>query len=145
MGKAIRIAAVCLGIAALAVPSATVASDGPRGPKGVGARAKACAKLRKADPAAFRATYGPRHAMRRCARGDEPRVGRVRPSKLRRAVRACREELAQDPEAFVEKYSRNGKRRAAFRRCVITKLKESQGGGRDRGKDRGGEEGGSEA
>ena len=66
MKKAITIAAVSLGIVAVGAPAAN-AGDGNGGRSAV---AKECAKLKKADRAAFKATFGPKHAMRHCIKGQ---------------------------------------------------------------------------
>lgn len=148
MRRATSIAAVCLGIAALAAPTAIGAHDKARGPKGVGAQAKPCAKLKKADRAAFRATYGPKRAMRNCVRGDAPRAAKVTPRELKNVAQECRAERAEDPAAFRETYGTNANKRNAFGKCVVTKLRERRNGG-DEGEggagEGGGEEGGSES
>jgi len=132
--RAITTACVCLGIAALGVPTAT--ADNGKG-KGVGAQAKACAKLKKADRDAFRATYGPKRAMKKCIRGDAPKAKTVAPKEFRNAAQECRAERADDPEAFKETYGTNANKRNAFGKCVSTKV-------RDRGADEGGSDEGGE-
>jgi hypothetical protein len=144
--KAISIAAVYLGVVALAAPAAIGAPGKAKGPKGAGAQAKVCAKLKKADRAAFRATYGPKRAMRNCVRGDAPRAARVQPRELKNAAQECRAERAQDPGAFREAYGTNVNKRNAFGKCVVSKLRERRNGGGDNGAgEGGGEESGSQA
>lgn len=69
MKRTITTAAVCAGLALIGAP-AGFATDGEN--NGKNEIAKACHELKKADKDAFRATYGPKHAMRNCKKGEEP-------------------------------------------------------------------------
>ena len=90
MKRAITVVSVCLGIAVAGAPVAAVA-DGGRG-----AVAKACAKLKKADRGAFRATYGKR-PMRHCIKGDPIAVTETTPVEFKNAAKECRAERELDP------------------------------------------------
>lgn len=118
MKRALTLICVCLGIGAVAVPVAT-AGDGDGGRSDV---ARECAKLKKADRAAFRAVYG-KHAMRKCIRGEEPTPDETTPREFKNAAQECRAERAEDPEVFQETYGNNRNKRNAFGKCVSGKVK----------------------
>jgi hypothetical protein len=120
MKRAITIASVCLGIAAVGAPTAATAGDGPN--KGRSAVAKECAKLKKADKAAFKATYG-KHAMRKCIKGEPVDTGETTPGEFKNAAKECRAEREADPEDFQETYGTNKNKRNAFGKCVSGKVK----------------------
>jgi hypothetical protein len=121
MKRAITIASVCLGIAALGVPVAT-AGDGHNGNGGRSAVAKECAKLKKADRAAFRATFG-KHAMRKCIKGEPVEMSETTPAEFKNAAKACRAEREADPEGFQETWGTNNNKRNAFGKCVSSNVK----------------------
>jgi hypothetical protein len=122
MKRAITIASVCLGIAAIGVPAAT-AGDGGNG--GRSAVAKECAKLKKADKAAFKATFG-KHAMRNCIKGEPVETSETTPAEFKNAAKECRAERDADAEAFQETYGTNGNKRNAFGKCVSSKVQHSE-------------------
>lgn len=132
MKRVALIAGLCLATGALVAPLAS-AANGERGKSEI---ARECAKLKKADRAAFRATYG-KHAMRKCIRGNGPDASKVTPREFRNAAQECRAERAEDREAFQEAYGTNRNKRNALGKCVSTKV-------RDRGNGDGGENGGEE-
>lgn len=85
---------------------------------------KACQDLKKADKAAFRATYGPKNAMRNCKKGEQPPADETTPGEFKNAAEACRAEREADPEAFEETFGTNGNKRNAFGKCVSQKVKD---------------------
>jgi hypothetical protein len=122
MKRAMTTACVCLGIAALGTPAA-FAGDGGDGNGGKSAIAKECAKLKKADRAAFKATYGPKHAMRHCIKGEPVDTTETTPAEFKNAAKECRAEREADSELFQETYGTNGNKRNAFGKCVSGKVK----------------------
>jgi hypothetical protein len=122
--KAITIASVCLGIAAVGAPAAT-AGDGGNGNGGRSAVAKECAKLKKADRAAFKATFG-KHAMRNCIKGEPVEMSETTPTEFKNAAKECRAEREADPEGFQETYGTNANKRNAFGKCVSGKVREGE-------------------
>jgi hypothetical protein len=121
MKRAITIASVCLGIAAVGAPAAT-AGDGHNGNGGRSAVAKECAKMKKADKAAFKATFG-KHAMRNCIKGKPVETDETTPAEFKNAAKECRAEREADAEAFQETYGTNANKRNAFGKCVSGKVK----------------------
>ena len=89
--------------------------------------AKQCKAEKKADKAAFKATYGPKHAMRTCIKGEKPEIK----DELRNASQECRDERSADPDLFQETYGGNapggenshGEGKNAFGKCVSTKVR----------------------
>ena len=122
MKRAITIASLCLGVAALGAP-AGAAGDGGHGKSEI---AKACHALKKADKAAFRATYGPKHAMRHCKKGDDPDAASTTPAEFKNAAKECRAERDADPEAFEETYGTNPNKKNAFGKCVSGKVTDDE-------------------
>ncbi len=125
MKHKITLAAVCIGIGALSAPAAFAAPGENNGNhsgagNGKGKVAKECAKLKKADKAAFRALYGKR-AMRTCIRRENP--AGATPAELKNAAQECRAERDADADAFRETYATNSKKRNAFGKCVSTKVR----------------------
>ena len=118
MKRAITIATVTLGIAALGLPAGAVADED----RGRSAVAKECAKLKKADRAAFRATYG-KHAMRKCIKGEPVDTADVTVAEFKNAAQECRAERKADPDAFRETYGTNGNKRNALGKCVSGKVR----------------------
>jgi hypothetical protein len=112
--------ALALG-AVMALPvSSGIAGNGNGQAKNIAA--KLCKAEKKADKAAFKETYGPKHAMRNCIKGTTDEV--------RNAAQECRAERAEDPEGFKETYGTNapggensqGAKKNAFGKCVKTKV-----------------------
>jgi hypothetical protein len=119
------IGAVCLGIAAVGAPAASADKGGtPNG--GRSEVAKECAKLKKADKAAFRATFGPKHAMRHCIKGEPVETTETTPAEFKNAAKECRAEREADPALFEETYGVNKNRRNQFGKCVSGKVKEDE-------------------
>lgn len=120
MKRAITIGAVCLGLVAVGAPTAS-AGDGGRS-----AVAKECAKLKKADKAAFRATFGPKHAMRHCIKGEPVETTETTPAEFKNAAKECRAEREADAELFQETYGANANKRNAFGKCVSGRVKHEE-------------------
>jgi hypothetical protein len=118
MKRAITIGAVCLGIVAMGVPAANAGN----GNGGRAAVAKECAKMKKADKAAFKAVYG-KHAMRKCIKGEPLDTDESTPGEFKNAAKECRAERQADSEAFQETYGTNANKRNAFGKCVSGKVK----------------------
>ena len=125
--RGITIAALCLGIAA---PTALAApgdhGQGSGGDHANGGRsdlAKECTALQKADRAAFKATYGPKHAMRHCLKGEDPAADETTPAEFKNAAEACREERAADRDAFLATYGSNKNHKNAMGKCVSSQVK----------------------
>jgi hypothetical protein len=119
-----RVTMLTFAIAALvALPAASgIAGDGNGKGQAKNIAAKLCKAEKKADRAAFKETYGPKHAMRNCKKGTIDEV--------RNAAQECREERAADADAFRETYGTNeprgensqGGKKNAFGKCVKTKV-----------------------
>ena len=119
-----RVTMLTFAIAALvALPAASgIAGNGNGHAKNLAA--KLCKAEKKADKAAFKENYGPKHAMRNCVKGTTDEV--------KSAARECREEREADPDAFRETYGSNeprgensqGGKKNAFGKCVKTKVHE---------------------
>ncbi len=80
--------------------------------------AKQCTAQQKADPAAFRATYG-EHAMRNCIQGTTDEVS----AELKNAAKECKAARQADPEGFRQTYGTNDNGSNAFGKCVSGKVK----------------------
>ena len=120
MKRAITIGAVCLGIVAIGAPA-----QAANGSKSRAAAAKECVKMKKADRAAFRATYG-KHAMRRCIKGVPVDTGETTPREFRNAAQECRAERKADKEAFQVAYGTNKNKRNALGKCVSAAVKDRE-------------------
>jgi hypothetical protein len=107
MKKSVLALSVLAGLAA-----AAPASAGDYG-QARAAAVKACNAERKADPAAFQATYGPKQAMRNCKQATT--------GEAKNAAKACKAERQLDPEAFAA-YGSNHNARNALGKCVSSKL-----------------------
>jgi hypothetical protein len=105
--KMILIGAVAVA-AALPVATAGAKPEHPASAKDQAA--KQCAAEKKADRAAFKATYG-KHAMRACIKG-ETAEGQT---ELKNAAKECKAAMTDDPTGFAEAWG-NGKN--AFGKCV---------------------------
>jgi hypothetical protein len=119
-----RLTMLTFAIAALvALPAASgIAGNGNGNGHAKNVAAKLCKAEKKADKAAFKETYGPKHAMRNCIKGTTDEV--------KAAAQDCREERTADPDAFRETYGDNeprgensqGAKKNAFGKCVKTKV-----------------------
>ena len=114
-------AATCAIAVAIPLAGASGASEHAKA-----AAAKQCAGERKADKAAFKATYG-KHAMRDCIKGATGDLN----GEVRNASQACRAERDADPEGFAATYGSNtpseygaGVGRNAFGKCVSSKVRD---------------------
>lgn len=122
MKRTITVAAVCAGLALVGAPSGSAADGENNGKDEI---TKACAALKKADKAAFKATYGD-HAMRTCIKGEEPVADETTPAEFKNAAKECRSEREADPIAFDEAYGANGSKKNAFGKCVSAKVQEDE-------------------
>ncbi len=122
MKKAIATLTICGGLALIGTPGVQA---GENSNNGKDETAKACADLKKADKAAFKATYG-KHAMRTCKKGEKPAAEETTPAEFKNAAKECRAERDADPEAFQETYGTNGKKKNAFGKCVSAKVQEQR-------------------
>ena len=137
-----KITVACTALIGLILVFASVASaskpvDHQQG--GKSAAAKACATEKKADKAAFNATYG-KHAMRNCIKAVVESGGNVVAAK--NAAQECKAERAADPAGFQEQYGSNANGKNAFGKCVSSKADDSadDGDSDDTGDDDGAEE-----
>lgn len=120
MKRTIILAAACAAVLAIPVASAGAASENSSS-----VAAKACAAEKKADKAAFKATYG-KHAMRNCIKGTTEEVEETADN----AAQQCKAERAADPAAFQATYGTNapsgensqGAGRNAMGKCVSSKV-----------------------
>lgn len=129
MKRTLAVLAAVAGIAVVGAPGATAGKNDNKGKSQI---AKECTQLKKADKAAFRATYG-KHAMRKCKKGNEPAADEVGNREFKNAAKECRAERAEDPDAFQEKYGANKSKRNAFGKCVSGKVTADDEGGDDEG------------
>lgn len=81
--------------------------------------------MKKADKAAFKATFGPKHAMRHCIKGEpvDPT-----PSEFKNAAKECKAEREADPDAFHETWGSNHNGRNALGKCVSSHVKHADEG-----------------
>ena len=112
-------------LTAFALSAAAVASAGDVKPKPNNVAAKQCQAEKHADKAAFKATYGPKHAMRNCKRQHRDDAGEA----IENASQQCRAEQEADPIAFEEAYGSNGNGKNAFGKCVSQKVHEDTDNG----------------
>ncbi len=102
---------VGVAIAATALPVASATAGKPDHPTNAkDAAAKQCAAEKKADKAAFKATYG-KHAMRACIKGETPEAK----DELKNAAKECKAAKAGDPDAFAAAW---GSGKNAYGKCV---------------------------
>jgi hypothetical protein len=118
-------------VASFALIGATGASAGNGDDHSRAEAAKECAAMKKADKAAFKATFGPKHAMRHCIKGEpvDPTV-----PEFKNAAKECKAEREADPDAFHETWGSNPNGRNALGKCVSSHVKHPEDG------DEGGEE-----
>jgi hypothetical protein len=126
--KRLMTLACAAALASFALIGTTGASAGDGGKS---AQAKQCAAMKKADKAAFQATFGPKHAMRHCIKGEpvDPTV-----PEFKNAAKECKAEREADPDAFRETYGSNENGRNALGKCVSSHVRDAEDG------DEGGEE-----
>ena len=125
MRRLIMLAFALTAVVALPVASG-IAGDGNGHAKNLAA--KACVAQKKADKAAFKATYGPKHAMRTCIKGETPEIK----GDLKNASQECRDERTADPALFAETWGSNtpsgenahGGGKNAFGKCVSSKVRD---------------------
>jgi hypothetical protein len=110
-------AATCAVAVAIPVAGAIAGDNGELNSKSVAA--KACAAEKKADKAAFNATYG-EHAMRDCIKGTADEAGET----VANAAQTCKAERDADPTAFAATYGTNANGRNALGKCVSAKVAE---------------------
>ena len=91
MKRVITIACGCL-CASLLVAAVATAGNATSDSHAKNVAAKQCAAQKKADKAAFRATYG-KHAMRNCIKGTTDEVS----AELKNAAQDCRAAREADP------------------------------------------------
>jgi hypothetical protein len=119
MKRLITIGCGCLCASLLAAAVAT-AGNATSDSHAKNLAAKECASQKKADKAAFRATYG-KHAMRNCIKGTTDEVK----AELKNAAKECKSERAADPDAFQQTWGSNHNGRNAFGKCVSSKVKQA--------------------
>lgn len=120
MKRTMIFAATCAAV--LAIP---VASGIAAGESSSAVAAKACAAAKKADRAAFQATYG-KHAMRNCIKGTTEEIA----EDADNAAQQCKAERDADPAAFQATYGTNvpggqgnhGAGRNAMGKCVSSQV-----------------------
>jgi hypothetical protein len=117
--RAIILACACLGASVFAVSIAS-AGQGPSNDHARSLAAKQCAAEKKADRAAFKATYGD-HAMRNCIKGTTDDVA----AELKNAAQQCKADRAADPELFQETWGSNENGRNALGKCVSATVHEA--------------------
>jgi hypothetical protein len=112
--KRLTLIACAAALASFALIGTTAASGESRA-----AQAKQCAAMKKADKAAFKATFG-KHAMRRCIKGEpvDPTV-----PEFKNAAKECKAEREADADAFRETYGSNPNGRNALGKCVSSHVK----------------------
>jgi len=123
MKRTISAVAICAGLAFSGASVAAADQDGEK--SGKSDVAKACADLKKADKAAFNATYG-KHAMRTCKKGEKLKAVKTTPAEFKNASKACRAEREADPIAFAETHGTNKNGKNAFGKCVSGGIKDSE-------------------
>ena len=110
---------ITVGVAALAVAlpvaSATAGSKPDHPASAKDAAAKQCKAEKKADKAAFKATYG-KHAMRACIKGETPEAV----TELKNAAKECKAARSDDPDAFAAAW---GDGKIAYGMCVSATAK----------------------
>jgi hypothetical protein len=115
MKRASTLAVVAVVATALGVGG--VANAKPGVPKANQVAAKLCQAEKRADKAAFKATYG-KHAMRECKRANR---GEVEDS-IRNASQQCKADREADPAAFEEAW---GSHPNAHGKCVSATVREA--------------------
>ena len=124
----------CLALVSSVLMSASLASaakPSDHAKAGKGAIARACAAEKKADKAAFKATYG-KQAMRNCIKGVSEGDGAAAADdssssggEAKNPAKACRAERDADPDGFRADYGTNRNGKNAFGKCVSAKAQAS--------------------
>lgn len=109
---------IALAAGALALVAAGPAAAAPKQPKPHQVASQICKAEKRADKAAFKATYGKR-AMRTCKRAHRGEAAQ----EVRNAAQECRAERQADPAAFAETYGTNHNKHNAFGKCVSSKVR----------------------
>lgn len=115
MKRLMTIGAACVLVLGLSAMSATAGEK----PKPNNVAAKICQAEKRADRAAFNATYGDKHTMRECKRANREEAGEA----LKNASQECRAERDANPVLFAETYGANKNGKNAFGKCVSQKVK----------------------
>jgi hypothetical protein len=115
--RVITVTCLCL-CASLLAAAVAVAGNTTSASHAKNVTAKQCAAQKKADKAAFHATYG-KHAMRNCIKGTTDEVS----AELKNAAKECRAARDADPAGFHQTYGTNHNGQNAFGKCVSTKVK----------------------
>jgi hypothetical protein len=126
---------VCAGaLTSVALIGASSAGAGTGDDHSRAVQAKQCEAMKRADKAAFKATFGD-HAMRRCIKGEpvDPTV-----PEFKNAAKECKAEREADADLFHETYGSNPNGRNALGKCVSSHVKHADDEGDD-GEDDGGE------
>ena len=121
-----RVIATTMIFGSLAMVGATQAQAGEGENSGKDEVAKACADLKHADKAAFRATYGPKHATKTCKKGEVLAADETTPGEFKNASQVCRSQREADPLAFHAAYGNNKNGKNAFGKCVSSKVQEDE-------------------
>jgi hypothetical protein len=118
---------VCASALAFALVGASSAGAGTGDDHSLSVQAKQCAAMKKADKAAFKATFGD-HAMRHCIKGEpvDPTV-----SEFKNAAKECKAEREADADLFHETWGSNNNGRNALGKCVSSHVKHTEEEGGD--------------
>jgi hypothetical protein len=125
---------VCAGaLTSVALIGATSAGAGTGDDHSLSVQARQCEAMKRADRAAFKATFGD-HAMRRCIKGEpvDPTV-----PEFKNAAKECKAEREADAEAFQTTWGSNNNGRNALGKCVSSHVKHADDEGDDEGDDTG--------
>jgi hypothetical protein len=95
--------------------------------------AQDCKTERSADPAAFTTKYGTgkngKNAFGKCvSQKASQKTAKTVKSEVKadvNAAQACKTERKADPQAFADKYGKNGNKRNAFGKCVSSQKQQS--------------------
>ena len=118
-----RVIATAMIFGSLAMVGVTQAQAGDGENSGKDETSKACVDLKKADRAAFAATYGPKHAMKTCKKGSGVAADEITPGEFKNAAKECKAEREADPEGFHETYGDNENGKNALGKCVSQKVR----------------------
>src|SRR5688572_17897199 len=121
-----RVIATAMIFGSLAMVGVTQAQAGDGENSGKDETSKACVDLKKADRAAFAATYGPKHAMKTCKKGSGVAADEITPGEFKNAAKECRSEREADPIAFHAAHGNNKNGKNAFGKCVSKTVQEDE-------------------
>jgi hypothetical protein len=113
MKKTLAAAGACIAVS-LSCASLGLASNDTSAAHAKNVAAKQCAAEKKADKAAFRATYG-KHAMRNCVKGTTDEVK----AETKGASKDCKAQRDADQQAFEDTYGKHG-----LGKCVSEQVKD---------------------